>query len=77
MLRGIMAVPDCPTLYFSMDEGPLINTYNDTRAFLETKHGVVLLEDQLHEWLKRLGLKQQGSESSLEKVEAAIQISKN
>ena len=44
-----MAVPDCPTLYFSIDEGPLINTYNDTRAFLETKHGVVLLEDQLHE----------------------------
>lgn len=79
-----MAVPDCPALHSSMDEESLIKryfengyTYKDIRAFLEAKHGIQLSEDQLRGRLKRLGLKRRGSESSLEEVEAAIQVSKN
>ena len=44
---------------------------------MEIKHGIVLSEDQLRRWLKCLGLKRRGSESSLEEVKAAIQVSKN
>ena len=78
-----MAVPDCPALHSSLDEGSLIMryfengyTYKDIRAFLEAKHRIILSEDQLRGRLKRLGLKRRGSESSLEEVEAAIQVSK-
>ena len=79
-----MAVPDCPALHFSIDEESLIKryfengyTYKDIRAFLEAKHGIQLSEDQLRGRLKRIGLKRRGSGSSLEEVEAAIQVSKN
>lgn len=79
-----MAVPDCPALHSSVDEESLIQQYfekgymyKDIRAFMEIKHGIVLSEDQLRGRLKRLGLKRRGSESSLEEVKAAIQVSKN
>ena len=79
-----MAVLDCPALHFSVDEESLIQQYfekgymyKDIRAFMEIKHGIVLSEDQLRGRLKRLGLKRRGSESSLEEVKAAIQVSKN
>ena len=42
---------------------------------MEIKHRIVLSEDQLRGRLKRL--KRRGSESSLEEVKAAIQVSKN
>ena len=55
-----MAVTDCRTLYFSVDEESLIQQYfekgymyKDIRAFMEIKHGIVLSQGQL----KRLGLK--------------------
>ena len=83
-MLSLMAVPDCPALHSFMDEESLIkryfengHTYTDIRAFLEAKHGIQLSEDQLRGRLKRLGLKRRGSESSLEEVEAAIQVSKN
>ena len=79
-----MAFPDCLALCSSLDEDSLIRryfengyTYKDIRAFFETKHGIVLSEDQLRGRLKRLGLKRRGGESTLEEVEAAIQVSKN
>ena len=81
---SVMAVPDCPALYSSLDEESLIRqyfvngyTYKDIRAFLEIKHGIILSEDQLQARLKRLGLKRRGDESCLEEVEAAIQVSMN
>ena len=79
-----MAIPDCPALCSSLDKDSLIRkyfengyAYKDIRTFLESKHGIVLSEDQLRGRLKRLGLKRRGNESTLEEVEAAIQVSKN
>ena len=51
-------------LHFSVDEELLIQQYfekgymyKDIRASMEIKHKIVLSEDQLHGWLKRLGIK--------------------
>ena len=49
--------------------------YEEIRAFLEDKYGIVLSQDQLRGRLKQLGLRRRGNESSLEEVEAAIQVS--
>ena len=80
-----MAVPDCPALIPLWMKNRLSSNILKRATCIKTlEHSWKLntglccqTEDQLRGRLKRLGLKRRGSESSLEEVKAAIQVSKN
>ena len=79
-----MAMPDSPALHSDLCEEQLITffedgyTYHQISSFLNIRHGINRTTEQIKYRLAKLRLRRRGGgdESSLEAVEAAIQVTK-
>lgn len=76
-------MPDSPALHSDLREEQLITlyfedgyTYHQISSFLSIRHGINRTVEQIKYRLAKLGLRRRGGgdESSLEAVEAAIQV---